>query len=70
MILNSFLELLQRIAFFEDIAESNLSIFDFDIQEKEFVRMQVSNEPYLTKELVSAARNFVSDGGRIHYIKV
>ena len=43
MILKSFLELLRGIAFFEDIAESNLSIFDFDIQEGEYVTKISSN---------------------------
>ena len=43
MILKSFLELLRAIAFFEDIAESNLSIFDFDIQEGKYVTKISSN---------------------------
>ena len=43
MILKSFLELLRRISFFEDIAESNLCIFDFAIQEGEYVTKTSSN---------------------------
>ena len=30
--------------------------------------MQVSNEPYLTKDYVSASRRFVRNGGRIQFI--
>ena len=65
-----FLGVTSKNCLFRGYSKSNLTIFDFEIQEKEFVRLKVSNERCLTKEQVSASRSFVSDGGRVHYIKV